>query len=58
MDSESVKIKDLFLEILQPLVNRLCGFGVFYSKEAARVSDKLIIAALNFVLSSAEKEGY
>ncbi|MCO5547416.1 hypothetical protein L7F22_000865 [Adiantum nelumboides] len=37
MDSESVKIRDLFLEILQPLVNRLCGFGVFYSRDAARL---------------------
>lgn len=37
MDSESLKIRDLFLEVLQPLVNRLCGFGVFYSKDAARV---------------------
>lgn len=43
MDSESAKIKDLFLEVLQPLVNRLCGFGVFYSKEAARVRYNLLI---------------
>ncbi|KAH7281773.1 hypothetical protein KP509_36G062700 [Ceratopteris richardii] len=38
MDSESLKIRDLFLEIVQPLVNRLCGFGVFYSKDAARLA--------------------
>lgn len=37
MNAESNKIKDIFLEILMPVVDRLCKFGVFYSREVARV---------------------
>lgn len=37
MNAESIKIKDIFLEILMPVVDRLCKFGVFYSRELARV---------------------
>lgn len=37
MNAESNKIKDVFLEILMPMVDRLCKFGVFYNRELARV---------------------
>ncbi|KAJ7515587.1 hypothetical protein O6H91_22G019300 [Diphasiastrum complanatum] len=38
MDPESNKVKDLFLEVLHPVVCKLCSFGVFYSRDLPRLT--------------------
>jgi hypothetical protein len=37
MNAESNKIKDTFVEILIPLIGKLCDLGVFYTRDLARV---------------------
>lgn len=37
MNAETNKIKDIYLEILKPVVDKLYHLGVFYSREFARV---------------------
>lgn len=37
MNAETTRIKDIYLEVLKPVVDRLCNMKVFYSREAARV---------------------
>ncbi len=37
MNAESNKIKDTFVEILIPLMGKLCDLGVFYTRDLARV---------------------
>jgi hypothetical protein len=37
MNAESIKIKDMFVEILIPSIGKLCDPGVFYTSNVARV---------------------
>ncbi|KAG6543585.1 hypothetical protein Mapa_014948 [Marchantia paleacea] len=38
MNAASNQVKDLLIEVLQPIVYRLCGFRVFYNREIARLT--------------------
>lgn len=37
MNAETNKIKDIYLEVLKPVVDKLYNMKVFYSREVARV---------------------
>lgn len=37
MNAETNKIKDIYLDVLKPVVDKLYNMGVFYSREVARV---------------------
>lgn len=37
MNAASNQVKDLLIEVLQPIVYRLCGYRVFYNRDIARV---------------------
>ncbi|CAK9227008.1 unnamed protein product [Sphagnum troendelagicum] len=45
MNAESNKIKDTFVEILIPLIAKLCDLGVFYTRDLARISPYELIMA-------------
>ncbi|CAK9205714.1 unnamed protein product [Sphagnum troendelagicum] len=45
MNAESNKIKDTFVEILIPLIGKLCDLGVFYTRDLARISPYELIMA-------------
>ncbi|XP_024357672.1 DEAD-box ATP-dependent RNA helicase FANCM isoform X3 [Physcomitrium patens] len=45
MNAETNKIKDIYLEILKPVVDKLYHLGVFYSREFARLSPFEFITA-------------
>lgn len=46
MNAETTKIKDIYLEVLKPVVDKLYNMKVFYSREVARVISSDILSAL------------
>lgn len=38
MDKDSVSVSNLLLEVITPVVHRLCGLGVFYSKDVTKLT--------------------
>jgi len=51
MNAETNKIKDIYLEVLKPVVDKLYNMKVFYSREVARViSSTLIFFMLYFFM--------
>ncbi|BFI25467.1 fanconi anemia group M protein [Marchantia polymorpha subsp. ruderalis] len=38
MNAASNQVKDLLIEVLQPIVYRLCGYRVFYNRDIARLT--------------------
>jgi hypothetical protein len=46
MNAETNKIKDIYLEVLKPVVDKLCSMGVFYRSEVARVLSSNILSTL------------
>ncbi|KAL2650513.1 hypothetical protein R1flu_018641 [Riccia fluitans] len=45
MNAESNRAKDLLVEVLQPIIYRLCGFRVFYNRDIARLTPYEVIQA-------------
>ncbi|KAG0581901.1 hypothetical protein KC19_3G018500 [Ceratodon purpureus] len=45
MNAETNKIKDIYLDVLKPVVDKLYTMGVFYSREVARLSPFEFITA-------------